>query len=138
MTQIKKLMYNTFMEKGKLTQNGVHIQDHEYSTVKLFLDKGIDVELIPRSQIKKFRQPDIMMGGVAWEIKAPIGTGKKNIENILQGASEQSRNIIIDLIRSRMPEDDAIKGYSQYFKQSKRIKRMKIITKNREILDISK
>ena len=57
------------MEKGNLTQNGVHLQDHEYSTVKLFLDKGIDVELIPRSQIKKYRQPDIMMGGVAWEIK---------------------------------------------------------------------
>ena len=126
------------MEKGRLTQNGVHLQEHEYATIKLFLDKGFDIELIPRSQIKKFRQPDIMMGGVAWEIKAPIGTGKKNIENILQGASEQSRNIIIDLIRSKMPEEDAIKGYEQYFKQSKRIKRMKIIRKNREILDFFK
>ncbi len=126
------------MKRGKLKQNGVHLQEHEYVTVKLFLEMGLDVELIPKSQISKFRQPDIMMGGVAWEIKAPIGTGKKNIENILQDASGQSRSIIIDLFRSKMPEDDAIKGYIQFFNHSKRIKRMKIIKKSREILDLSK
>ena len=121
-----------------LIQNGVHLQDHEYVTVKLLLDKGYDIELIPKSQIKKYRQPDIMMGGIAWEIKAPIGTGKKNIENIMQGAAEQSRSIIVDLFRSKMPEEEAIKGYEQYFKISKRVKRMKIIKKNRDILDFSK
>ena len=126
------------MSKGTLKQNGVHLQDHEYVTVKLLLDKGYDIELIPKSQIKKYRQPDIMMGGIAWEIKAPIGTGKKNIENIMQGAAEQSRSIIVDLFRSKMPEEEAIKGYEQYFKISKRVKRMKIIKKNRDILDFFK
>ena len=81
------------MGKGKLTQNGVHLQDHEYATVKLLLELGNDIELIPQSQIKKLRQPDIMMGGVAWEIKAPIGTGRKNIENILQSAFTSSVSI---------------------------------------------
>ncbi|MBP5383392.1 MAG: hypothetical protein J6Y57_00290 [Lachnospiraceae bacterium] len=57
------------MKKGKLTQNRVHLQSHEYITVKLFLEMGFDIELIPKSQITKYRQPDIMMGGVAWEIK---------------------------------------------------------------------
>ena len=126
------------MEKGLLKQNGVHLQEHEYKTVKLFLEKGIDVELIPQSRITKLRQPDIMMGGVAWEIKAPMGTGKNNIENTLQGASGQSRNIIVDLSRSKMYEEEAIKGYGQYFKNSKRIKRLKIIKKNREIVDFYK
>ncbi|MCR5503935.1 MAG: hypothetical protein K6F53_13105 [Lachnospiraceae bacterium] len=126
------------MSKGTLKQNGVHLQDHEYVTVRLLLDKGYDIELIPKSQIKKYRQPDIMMGGIAWEIKAPIGTGKKNIENIMQGAAEQSRSIIVDLFRSKMPEEEAIKGYEQYFKLSKRVKRMKIIKKNRDIIDFSK
>ncbi|MBR1674015.1 MAG: hypothetical protein IJ703_03545 [Eubacterium sp.] len=126
------------MKKGHLIQNNVHLQDHEYATVKLFLDLGFDVELIPKSQIAKYRQPDIMMCGVAWEIKAPIGTGKKNIENVMQGAAEQSRNIIVDLIRSKMPEEEAIKGYKHCFDISKRIIRMKIIRKNREIIDFSK
>jgi hypothetical protein len=79
-----------------------------------------------------------MMDGLAREIKAPIGTGKNNIENVMQGATEQSRNIIIDLIRSKMSEEEAIKGYQQFFMNSKRIKRMIIIKKNREILDFSK
>ncbi len=126
------------MGKGKLTQNRVHLQDHEYNTVSLFLELGHDIELIPKSQIPHYRQPDIMMDGLAWEIKAPIGTGKNNIENVMQGATEQSRNIIIDLIRSKMSEEEAIKGYQQFFMNSKRIKRMIIIKKNREILDFSK
>ena len=126
------------MKTGTLKQNGVHLQEHEYMTVKLFLEMGYDIELIPRSQIKGYRQPDIMMGGIAWEIKALIGNGKKTIENTLQGAAEQSRNIIIDLFRSKMPEEDAVKGYEQYFKQSKRIKRIKIIKKSRETLDFAK
>ncbi len=123
------------MAKGKLTQNGVHLQDHEYKTVKLLLELGYDIDLIPKSQIKHYRTPDIMMNGVPWEIKAPEGDGKKTIENTLQGAAGQSRNVIVDLFRSKMPEADAIKGFEQYFKRSKRIKRMKIIKKNREILD---
>lgn len=125
------------MKKGKLTQNGVHLQDHEFVTVKLFLVMGYDIELIPKSQIKGYRQPDIMMDGVAWEIKAPIGNGKKTIQNIMQGASEQSRNVIIDLFRSKMPEEEAIKGYERFFMTSKRIKQIKIIKKNREIIDFS-
>ena len=132
------LKVKPFMRKGTLTQNNVHLQDHEFTTVKLLLDLGFDIELIPKSQIPNYRQPDIMMDGIAWDIKAPIGTGRKNIENVVQGAVEQSRNIIVDLFRSKMPEDDAIKGYEKYFKASKRIKRMKIIKKNREIIDFSK
>lgn len=72
------------MFKGRLIQNGVHLQEHEYATVKLLLNNGYDIELIPPSQIKDFHTPDITMDGCPWEIKAPIGTGKKNIQNIMQ------------------------------------------------------
>ena len=34
------------MGKGKLKQNGVHLHDHEYATVKLFLEYRHDIELI--------------------------------------------------------------------------------------------
>lgn len=40
------------MEKGKLKQNGVHLEEHEYNTVKYLLESGYDVELIPPSKIK--------------------------------------------------------------------------------------
>ena len=45
------------MEKGKLKQNGVHLEEHEYNTVKYLLESGYDVELIPPSKIKHLQMP---------------------------------------------------------------------------------
>ncbi len=126
------------MGKGNLKQNGVHLQDHEYATVKLFLELGYDIELIPRSQIRYYRTPDMMMNNTPWEIKAPQGDGKYTVQNTMQGAAGQSRNVIIDLRRCKMQEEQAIKKFVQEFNKSKSIKRMKIVKNNAEILDYGK
>ena len=126
------------MKRGKLTQNGVHLQDHEYATVKLFLEMGYDIELIPTSRIKHYRTPDIMMNGIPWELKAPQGNGKYTAQNTLQNAAGQSRNVIVDLRRCKMSENIAIKEFLREYKESKSIKRLKIIKKNSEILDFEK
>lgn len=125
-------------KKGKLKQNKVHLREHEYETVKLFLKNGYDVELIPPSQIKGLRMPDIMLEGVAWEMKAPEGDGKRTIMNTIQNASHQSTNIIIDLRRCKISDDIAINEIKMHFSLSKRLRRLKIVTKDEEILDIRK
>ena len=56
----------------------------------------------------------------------------------MQGAAGQSRNVIIDLRRCKMQEEQAIKKFVQEFNKSKSIKRMKIVKKNAEILDYGK
>jgi len=124
--------------KGALIQNGVHLEDHEYETVKYFLDLGADVELIPPSQIKYLRMPDIIMNGISWEMKSPVGKGKYTIQNILQSAAGQSRNIIIDLRRCKMPSEEAINKIRREFDKSKNIHCMKVIQKNGELLDFEK
>ena len=58
------------MSRGKLKQNGVHLREHEYKTVKLFLEAGYDIELLPKSTIKDYHQGDFIMDGVEWEAKA--------------------------------------------------------------------
>ena len=126
------------MEKGKLKQNGVHLEEHEYQTVKFFLEQGYDIELIPPSKIKHLQMPDLIMQGVPWEMKSPKGDGKYTIKNVVQNASHQSENIIIDLRRCHIPEEKTIKEISRYFEKSKRIRRIKIITKSCETLDFSK
>lgn len=126
------------MEKGTLKTNGVHLRDHEYATVKLLLQNGFDVELIPPSQIKHLRMPDIMMGGIPWEIKAPEGKSKYTAQNNMQAAAGQSRNVIIDLRRCKLTEEKAMGDFKHEFNISKHFKRMKIITKSAEILDFSK
>ena len=126
------------MTKGSLTQNKVHLKEHEYRTVKLLLELGFDIELIPPSAIKGIRMPDIMMQGVAWEMKSPEGKGKYTLKNAIQSASHQSQNIIIDLRRVPSNEQSAVRELENHFHLSRRLRRMKIICKEDKILDYVK
>ena len=126
------------MKKGTLIQNGVHLKEHEYKTVKLFLENGFDVELVPASKIKGLKMPDIMLQGIPWEMKSPEGDGKRTIKNTVQNASHQSENIIIDLQRCKTDEERALREIDRYFRLSRRLKRLKVITKDKRILDFSK
>ena len=130
--------YTLRMKTGFLKQNGVHLRDHEYHTVKLFLEHGYDVELIPPSTIKGLQMPDIMMAGVPWEIKSPEGNSRTTIKHTMQKAMHQSNNVIVDLRRCGVNQDAALKELDQYFKLSRRAKRMKVVAKTGEILDFSK
>ena len=126
------------MEKGKIITNGVHLEDHEFDTVKLLRDQGLDIELIPQSQIKGLRRPDIVFQGISWEMKSPKGNGRNTIKHTIQNAGHQSSNIIVDLRRCRLSTDDAVKELEYYFKISKRIRRLKIIVDSENIIDYSK
>ena len=126
------------MEIGTLKTNGVHLADHEYDTVKLLTEKGYDIELIPPSAIKGLRMPDIMINSVPWEIKSPTGNGKHTIKHNLQNATHQSNNVIIDLRRCKLPEDQALSEIQRRFDLSKRIRNMKVITADEKIIDLNK
>ena len=115
--------------KGKLTQNGVHLEDHEYKTVKLFLEMGYDIELIPPIDIQNVHTPDFTMQGVAWEVKSPKGGAKTTISHTIKHAVTQSANLIIDLRRCKIDDESAVEELKRHFRLSKRIRRMKIITK---------
>lgn len=126
------------MNEGMLKQNGVHLESHEYHTVRLLLDNGFDIELIPPSQIKGLHIGDFIMQGVLWELKSPTGNGKNTIKHTIQNATHQSNNIIVDLYRCRLDETHAINELKQHFQLSKRLRRMKVITKSEKILDFNK
>ena len=126
-------------KSGKITPNGVILQDHEYSTILLLTEFGYDIELLPASTIEGTRTPDILMNGVRWEIKSPIGKGKWVIKNIMQKASHQSENLVIDLRRlTQFPQDKYINEVKQRFALSKRFKRLIIAVKGNKLLDFSK
>lgn len=125
-------------EKGQLKQNGVHLKEHEYSTVKLFLNRGYDIELIPASQIKGMQTPDIIMLNKPWEMKSPTGCGKTTIRHTIQNAGHQSRNVIIDLRRCKLDRNTAIKEIEIYFKEFKRIRFLKVIVDDEIIVDYIK
>ena len=126
------------MGKGVLKNNKVHLEEHEFATVRFLLELGYDIELIPPSNIKGLRMPDIMMQNIPWEMKSPNGSGKNTIRHAMQNAGHQSSNVIIDLRRCKLPLVIAQKDLNYYFDISTRIRRMKVIVDDKKMIDYIK
>ncbi len=124
--------------QGKLITNGVILQPHEQRTVNFLLSQNLNVELIPLTHKEGERTADIRIQKIVWEMKAPRGSGRWTIKNIVQKASHQSENMIIDLFRIKIYEPRCLSELQRYFKKSKRIKRMKVVTKSKNIIDFNK
>lgn len=131
------MWYYGHMKQGQLKANGVHLQDHEFHTVQTLLANGYDVELIPPTQTKGQRSPDIFIRGTSWELKSPTGGGRNTMKHTTQDAGHQSRNVIIDLWRCKLPENQAIRELRALFGASKRIKRLLVITEDGQIHDLT-
>ena len=84
------------MKKGRIIPNGVILEKHEYKTILLFTEMGVDIELIPKSERRGIHTPDVMMGGLKWEIKSPKGDGKYLMQNTIQRAVKQRYNKSIE------------------------------------------
>ena len=126
------------MKKGKIIPNGVVLKTHENATVVFLTELGFDVELIPKSNTQGVHTPDILMDKIRWEMKSPTSKGKYLISNTIQRAVLQSQNVIIDLRRTKRHQTKCLREINQEFEKSRSLKRIKIITKSRKIIDLSK
>jgi hypothetical protein len=80
---------------------------------------------------------DILMKGLEWEIKSPIGTSMKyTIKEQFKRASKQAKNIIIDGRRTKLPDDFIEKAIKNELKTRRRINRALFITKSKKIIEI--
>ena len=122
--------------QGKIIPNGVVLKEHEMLTVVLLTSHGYDVELIPKSNQEGIHTPDIVLEGLMWEIKAPKGEGKSLMKNTIQKACKQSCNVIIDLRRVKRYQEKCINELKREINHSKTLKKLKIITKSGEIIDL--
>ena len=118
------------MKKGKITPNGVVLKTHENATVVFLTEQGYDIELIPKSNIPGTHSPDIIMNNLRWEMKAPRGEGKYLINNTIQKAAKQSRNIIIDLRRTKRHQSKCLREIEKEFHRSRSIDHLMVITKS--------
>lgn len=109
-------------------------EKHEINVANLFSDLGYDVTFIKASNIPDIHTPDILMDGVEWEIKSPLGKGKHTIERNIKNALLQSNNIIFDLRRINIPEDKCISRLKNEFKIRKEIHRLYIIKMNSDMI----
>lgn len=79
----------------------------------------------------------ILKTNIRWELKSPQGGGKHTIQSNLRGVEKQSENVILDLTRSKFSDEQGISRTKEFLKKERsRIKRLKIIQKNGNVLDV--
>ena len=84
------------------------------------------------------KSPDLKVGDEIWELKSPRGNGKNTIHNIFVTSRKQSYNIVIDLRRCKMNEHKAFSRMRDAYNKRRRRKcKLKIITKDGRVVDIS-
>ena len=125
-------------KQGRITANGVLLQQHEMSTVVFLTQQGFDVALIPPQRRKGAHTPDIHMQGLDWEMKRPKGQSAHTIKRAFKTASRQSVNIIFDLRSSKMPDEVNLPKLEKEFADLRRVRRIIIITKEGTIIDKTK
>ena len=109
-------------------------EKNEFETAKYFAALGKDVTFIRPSSIPNQHRPDIEMDGLEWEMKAPTGSGKRNIEYNFRKAVAQSKNIIFDLRHVKIPEQQCIAQLEKEFSERPYLNKLYVIKKNGELL----
>lgn len=112
-------------------------EKHEFETAKYFSGMGKDIVFLKPRNIPNFHTPDIVMDGVEWEIKSPIGSSKRTISDNFKKAVKQSKYIIFDLRRVTLSEKQCIAQLEKEFAVRPYLKRLLIICKNGELLEYS-
>ena len=96
------------------------------------------VEFLTPVDDYKRKTADIVMLGVQWEMKSPIGASKSTIGNQFSVAKKQSRNIIIDTRRTAIEYDEIEKKAVIEMKKRPNTKRVILIDKFEKVIEIHK
>ena len=91
-----------------------------------------DVSLIKPNNVAK--SADLLIKNVIWEIKSPIGDGKRTIQNNLRTADNQSPNVIMNLVRCKMHPDRAMNRIRYELGKANKIKQLLVVHKNGKVI----
>ncbi len=123
------------VEKGEIIiPAGVRPWPHELRVAEILALEGHKVRFLPTSIIKT---PDIVLDGIEFEIKSPITSNPKKIVRNIKRALQQSNNVIIDAARIKGMSDKMLcKLLIGRAKDQKTLKRLLLITKSCQVIDI--
>ena len=113
-------------------------EKNEFETAKYFADRGKNITFLKPSDVPHIHTPDILMDGVEWEMKCPLGNSKRTIETNFRKAVMQSKYIIFDIRHILVPEKQCISQLEKEFNARPYLKRLYVIKKNGELLTYPK
>ena len=89
---------------------------------------------IKRSNTAK--SADLLINNTIWEVKSPIGNGKRTMQNNIRIADDQSPNVIINLVRCKMRTDVATNRIRYELSRANKVKHLLVICKNGKVIKI--
>lgn len=134
-TELKPVPKN---RQGQFLKNGVKLEPHEEETAKFLTLYGFTVDVIKPVNTPKVHNPDFLINGAIWEVKAPISSNKKTIKKRIHEASEQATHIIIDLRRLKKNSDEVEKSIIIRFNNNSNLRRMILIKKSGAVFEYKK
>jgi hypothetical protein len=133
--EVNKSFWSSNPPKSKQEQAQ---RDRESITFAALAEHGYKVEVLPRGNVIGVKYPDIRFAGQAWEVKAPNGSSKTTIDNILKKATNQSVRIVIDNHFSGLSDLDARKAVAESLANRRRIEELILIDKSRQVMRMRK
>lgn len=127
------MQYNR--KNGTFITSGRKIWPHELRIAEILTLAGHNIEFIEESNL---HTADILLDGIEFEIKSPKSANANSLEHLLKKALKQSTNIIIDTSRMKNSRDDNTRKFLiTQARSRKQIKKLIMITKHGQIIDIS-
>ena len=100
---------------------------------------GCVVEFLRPIDGYKTKTADIVMNGVMWEMKSPIGSSKSNtLKSQFKKAARQSRFMIVDGRRTKLEDAFVIKQIQAKISSTTRLKKIIFISKQGKVLEFLK
>ena len=123
---------------GSITmQVGAEPTASDIMVANIFAKLGHDVDFIAANKGYMVRTPDIHMDRIDWEIKCIESDKIDKVRRNISTALGQSGNIIIGTFRTSILDEKIIRYVQRHVLPKKKgIKRLKIVTKTHEVIDI--
>ena len=86
----------------------------------------------------KLNNPDVLMDGAIWEMKAPIKYNENTLKIRMKKASKQAKRIIFDFRNMKKDYEEAQAFVVKLFIGNREMRRMIIVTKDGKVLDYYK
>ena len=123
-------------KKGTIDISELNIppEKHELTTAKFFADRGKNIKFLRPSNIKGEHTPDFIMDHIAWETKSPHGKTNRCLSDNVRDARKQSKYIIINLHRMKLPDEKCCYAIQKSLKTYRDIKCALVITRAKKCL----
>ena len=111
-------------KRGSYLKNGVSLEPHEEKTAEYIIKYGFNIDVMRPMNTPKMHNPDFLIDGTTWEVKAPIRFNNNTLKIRIKEASKQANRIIIDLRNIKNGHKEAERYVIKLFCGNKNLRRI--------------